>query len=108
MVDKSSKKSSNLFKTRQLGVFEVADYDSEFRFWKFKIADPICHFMSFYVFNTEYEYVCEVAEYKTEPTIVNLDNLFIRSYSQLTFYRFVEKRISNTNMQVFIAQNTTE
>ena len=56
----------------------------------------------FYLFNTEYEYVCKVQKYKYKNSI----NLFIRSFPQLILYRFVEKCILNT-MQVIRGSKTS-
>ena len=51
---------------------------------------------SFYLFNTEYEYVCRP-----------IQKFYQLIHPQLILYKFVEKRILNT-MQVFIVQNTAK
>jgi len=60
-----------LYKNWYSGVFEVADYESEVRFWKFKMADPRRRpkskiFLNFFFFETWYREVFEVADYKFE------------------------------------------
>ena len=93
MADKFYKKSFKILGTRQSGVLEIADYDIEFRFFKFKMADPIWRTdfeKSFNFSETRYLGVLKVVDYET---------LFIDLWKNVfrILCRFLLRRILQNN-----------
>ena len=96
-------KSFNFSETRYLGVSKVADHETEFRFLKFKILNPI-----WWTNSRKGHSIFSILSMNMFAVLnKNSINLFLRSYPHLILYKFMEKCISNT-IRVFIAQNTTE